>query len=89
MKKMQEEIEKLTLILKQKETQTLKSFKVETLEDKEHQSCHVNVQVKSSTKTKKFKLTSYFFGSPEFNNLINYWEGIKKCKDSHFRIEKK
>ena len=58
------------------------------LEDKEHQAFQIKVEVKSSTKTKKFKLTSYFFGSMDFNNLTNYWDGIKNYKNICFRVEK-
>ena len=85
---LEKEIEKLLHILKKEETEILKKIQIEMTEDKEHQACQMKVEVKTSTKTKKFKLTSYFFGSSEFNNLLNYWSGIKKYQFALFRVEK-
>ena len=85
---LEKEVAKLSNILTKNETKTLKKFHIEIEEDKEHQAYQLKVKVKNSTKIKRFKLTSYFFGSPDFNNLMNYWNGIKKYQSALFRVEK-
>ena len=85
---LEEEVKKLFHILKKEEAKKVKKINFEIMEDKEHQSYQIRVEVKKSTKTKRFKLTEYFFGSPDFNSLTNYWNGIKKYRDAHFKIQK-
>ena len=80
------EIEKLQQRLK--EVQVLKEFHFDIVEDKNHQAYQINVTIKGSAKTKQFKLTSYFFGGPEFNDLFNYWDGIKSYQNAVFRVER-
>ena len=87
--RLQEEVEKLEKILKEKEKIFLKKFEFEITEDKNHQTHQINVVVRSSAKTKRFKLSQYFFGSSEFNDLINCWDGIKIYQKSEFQVAKK
>ena len=44
----------------------------------------VKIEVVTSSKTKRFKLNSYFLESVEFANLVNGHEGIKKYAHSTF-----
>ena len=81
-----DEVGKLKGILKEHEKVNFKTFKIDIVEDKDHNSYQVNVVVESTTKPKQFKLNVYFLGSPEFNNLINYWDGIRKYDNANFKI---
>jgi DNA gyrase subunit B len=48
---------------------------------------YIDVKVESSLKTKNFKVTPMFIASPEFNDLMNSFEGIKKYRKSNFIIK--
>ena len=85
---LEREVEKLSLVFESEENKKVKKVQFEIVEDREHQACQLNVVVKNSTKTKRFKLTSYFVESPEFNNLINYWNGMKNYQNAHFEVKK-
>ena len=45
------------------------------------------VSVSNSLRTKKFKITSNFVDSAEYQDLINHFEGIKKHLTSKFEIK--
>ncbi len=86
--KLETEANKLIESLNSKEAETLKHYSFEITEDKEHESHFLNLVVKTTARTKRFKLSDYFLGSSEFNDLMNGYDGIKKYIDSKFKVTK-
>ncbi len=82
------EIGKISNLLKELENETLKKYSFEVVEDKEHDCFQVNCAIQTTARTKRFKLNSYFLGSPEFNDFINGFDGIRSFKKSKFIFEK-
>ncbi|MDC1175222.1 DNA topoisomerase (ATP-hydrolyzing) subunit B [Bacteriovoracaceae bacterium] len=80
------EVKKIEDYLNAKEAETLKHYTFDITEDKAHESYFVNVTVKTTARIKRFKLSEYFLGSSEFNDLLNGYEGIRKFKDSNFHV---
>ena len=85
---LKEEIERISEIFKKIEHKTLKQYSFFIKEDKEHDCFQINCQVRTTARTKRFKLNSYFFGSPDFNHLLNDFEGIQSFQESHLVFEK-
>jgi len=69
------------------EKTSLKKYKFEIQEDPKHDSHFLIVSVSNSLRTKKFKITSNFVDSAEYQDLINHFEGIKKHLTSKFEIK--
>jgi DNA gyrase subunit B len=78
------EISQISEYLKGLETETLRSYNFEKVEDKQHDCFQINVTVQTTARTKRFKLNNYFLSSPEFNDLINAYEGIEHSLKSKF-----
>ena len=85
---LQAEVDKLKNLLKKYENETLKQYSFDIVENKAHNSFQVNCRIQATARTKRFKLNNYFLGSPEFNDLINDFDGIQSLGQSHFAIEK-
>jgi DNA gyrase subunit B len=85
---LEKEVATLTEFLKSIENETLKKFNFDIASDKEHDGYQITVQVQTTARNKNFKINSYFLGSPDFNDLINGWEGINNYRQSSFKIEK-
>ena len=86
--KLQKELNLISDYFKKKEVETLRTYRFEIYEDKEHASHFVKIFVKTTARDKEFKLTSYFLGSPEYANILNTYDGIKKYILSKFIIKK-
>lgn len=86
--KLKSELATMSEHFKKLEAETLRSYSFEIEDDLEHQCKLIRVVVKTAARTKKFKLTSYFFSSPEYADLHNNYDGIKKYYDAKFDIEK-
>jgi len=84
--KLQEEIDKLKIYFKGKETESLKSYVFNVNTDKETHNNFVEILVKTSARNKKFKLNGSFLSSTEFKDLENSFEGIKSLLKSNFEI---
>ncbi len=84
--KLEAEIAKISDILKSREAESLKKYSFDIIEDKEHGGFGLQVQVITTARTKRLKLTTYFLESSEFFDLINGWDGIKKYRTSKFEI---
>ena len=65
--------------------ETLKDYKIEIIEDTEHEAFRLKVSVKSTLRKKNFKLGMLFFDSQEYADLINNFEGIRKQINSEFK----
>jgi len=86
--KLDAEIEKLNACLKAIENETLKTYTFNVEEDVEHQSHQIFIEVKTSSRNKKFKLSTYFLDSPEYADLRNSFDGISKYTKEKFSVEK-
>lgn len=65
---------------------SLKEYSFQIEEDPKHDSHLIRVTVKTSLRTKKFKITPNFVDSAEYQDLINHYEGISKYLESNFEI---
>lgn len=86
MGKLQEEIDKLKIYFKGKETESLKAYVFKVNTDKETHNNFVEITVKTSARTKKFRLNGGFLASAEYKDLENSFEGIKSLLKSNFEI---
>ena len=82
---LKKEIQNLEEYFKLKETTSLKKYKFEIEKDLQGKNV-IKTEVVTSSKTKKFKLSNYFFESSEFANLVNNYESIKKYAHSFFEV---
>ena len=78
----------LRVYFKEVEHESLKKYSFEIAEDDDYKGFMIKVTVKTSARTKRFKLNSYFLSSPEFNDLINSYDGIKKYMQSKFEVKR-
>jgi DNA gyrase subunit B len=65
---------------------SLKRYVIETKKD-EKGNCFLAIEVKSAIKTLRFKISSHFIDSPEFADLTNLYDGIKKNYFSKFNVK--
>ncbi len=86
--KIEAEIEKLNVFFKEQAARTLRNYQFEIVEDPQHSSHMIKIEVRTTARTKKFKLNEYFLASPEFADLHNSFEGVKKFLDSNFKVIK-
>ena len=79
------ELESLSQHFKSIENETLKKYSFEIAEDEDDKGYMIKVTVKTSARTKRFKLNSYFLASPEYNDLVNSFDGITKYMTTSFQ----
>ena len=79
-------VKELDVFFKADEKTNLKEYSFEIEEDPKHDSHIIRVTVKTSLRTKKFKVSSNFVDSAEYQDLINHFEGINKYLNSSFEI---
>lgn len=85
---LQAELDKLTAYFKEQEVNTLKTYTFSISEDLAHQSNQININVRTTGRTKKFKLNTYFLESPDYADLLNGYDGMKSFVNSKFTIER-
>ncbi len=85
--KLEAAIEQLNAHFKSKESETLRTYEFAIEEDKEHETNFLRINVKTTARTKKFKLNSYFLDSPEYADLVNLYDGIKKYQVGKFIVK--
>ncbi|MFI5390365.1 MAG: DNA gyrase subunit B, partial [Bacteriovoracales bacterium] len=83
---LQSEMDQLKIYFKTRETETLKNYNFKVNTEKETHHNFVEITVKTSARTKKFKLNGGFFSSAEYKDLENSFEGIKTYLKSKFEI---
>jgi DNA gyrase subunit B len=83
---LQGEMDQLKIYFKTRETETLKNYNFKVNTEKETHHNFVEITVKTSARTKKFKLNGGFFSSAEYKDLENSFEGIKTYLKSKFEI---
>jgi DNA gyrase subunit B len=86
LQKVQEEAKRLFDYFKPLETQTLKQYAITVEEDSETKACSLKLHIKTASRTKKFKIGPAFMKSPEFADLVNSFDGIKKYNKANFKI---
>lgn len=85
---LQVELNKLSDFFKTKETENLKNYSFLIEEDKEKKTNSIRITVKTTARTKNFKIGSNFLDSPEFADLQNGFDGISKYLNARFEVEK-
>lgn len=85
---LKKEVEKLEAYFKTKEKESLKSYEFNIETDKEHNSNLVKIFVRTRARTKRFKLSIHFLESPEFADLNNSYEGIRRYLNVPFEISR-
>lgn len=65
----------------------LKEYNLSIEEDPKHDSHMIRIQVQTALKTKKFKISSNFIDSAEYQDLINHYESISKYLTSKFNYK--
>ncbi|WP_127715466.1 DNA topoisomerase (ATP-hydrolyzing) subunit B [Halobacteriovorax sp. HLS] len=85
---LQKQLDALSDYFKSIETESLKTYSFSISEDVEHQSSNINIVVKTTGRTKKFKLNTYFLESPEYADLLNSYDGMKSYFNTKMSIEK-
>ena len=86
--RLKEKIDLLAATLKTEDVGNLKRYNFQIEKDPKHESHAIWIEVKTSAKTKKFRLNSYFFDSSEYIELRDNFEGVKKYLHQEFIIEK-
>ncbi|MFT6633663.1 MAG: DNA gyrase subunit B [Bacteriovoracaceae bacterium] len=66
------------------ELESLKKYSITIKEDPTHESHLLNIEIDSTLRTKKFKLSTHFVDSTEYQDLHNHYEGIKAYFNSDF-----
>lgn len=82
------ELEKIMSELKKLKVSKLKDYHFEIVDDVEHSAFLVKWKVMTSARTKQFKINHYFLSSPEYADLVNGYDGIKKYIGVKFKVEK-
>lgn len=86
--KLEQELKNLNEFFKVHETQNLKSYNFEVERDEEKNTNSVRITVKTTARNKSFKIGRYFLDSPEFADLLNGYDGVKKYQGAKFEVEK-
>jgi DNA gyrase subunit B len=86
--KVETAVKKLNDYFKPLENQTLKFYNFSVDEDIETKICSIRMVIKTASRTKKFKISAGFLRSPEFADLVNSFDGIKKYSKASFKIER-
>lgn len=86
--KVEEEVKKILAYFKPLETQTLKYYGITVEEEPETKACSLRLVIKTASRTKKFKISPSFMRSPEYADLVNSYDGIKKYSKATFKIER-
>jgi DNA gyrase subunit B len=81
---LEKEIEKLSTYFKGIENETLKNYSFEIEEDHETKVLNLEIIVRTSARTKRFKLNKHFLFSAEYADIENSFEGIKKYLQGPF-----
>ncbi|MCB9092944.1 MAG: DNA topoisomerase (ATP-hydrolyzing) subunit B [Halobacteriovoraceae bacterium] len=86
--KNQENLEKIVTKLQEdfnkEKIDSLKDYRFKVQKDLANEGFVLGVTVESALRTKSFTLGLNFADSPEYNDLVNYFEGIRKYKKSNF-----
>lgn len=81
---LEEIIAELESYFKSIENETLKKYTFMIEDDPARESHILRVNVETTLKTKKFKISNHFVDSAEFEDLKNHNDGIKKYNSSKF-----
>ena len=86
--KLQDVAKLLSDSFKPLESKSLKFYTITAEEDSETKLCSLRLNIKTASRTKKFKISAGFLRSPEYADLVNSYDGIKKYAKANFKIER-
>lgn len=86
--KVEAEAKRLMDHFKPLETETLKQYAITVEEDYDTKTFSLRMNIKTASRTKKFKISPAFLRSPEYADLVNSFDGIKKFNKASFKIER-
>ena len=66
----------------------MKFYSIKAEEDVDTKVCSLRLTIKTASRTKKFKISAGFLRSPEYADLVNSYDGIKKYAKADFKIER-
>lgn len=76
----------MTEFFKKKESTTLRNYSFTVEEDLTHQSNSIRIIVKTTARTKRFKLNQNFLQSSDFASIVNTFDGIRSVMNSKLSI---
>jgi DNA gyrase subunit B len=79
-------VEELSTHFKALEHETLKKYTIEIEDDPQHESHQLRITIVSTLRTKKFKISSHFIDSTEYQDLHNHYSGINEYLKSDFKF---
>jgi DNA gyrase subunit B len=79
-------VEELSSHFKSLEHETLKKYTIEIEDDPQHESHQLRITIVSTLRTKKFKLSTHFIDSTEYQDLHNHYSGINSVLNSEFKF---
>ncbi len=82
------EVNKLLEHFKTLENVNLKHYSIKLEEDLETNIYSLKINIKTASRVKKFKISAGFLRSPEYADLVNSYDGIKKYAKALFKIER-
>lgn len=83
-----EEVKNIQQHLNKLKVSKLKDYQLEIADDPDHSAFVLRWRVATSARTKQFKINSFFLNSPEYADLVNGYDGIKKYIGASFKVEK-
>lgn len=86
--KVEAEAKRLSDFFRPLETETLKQYSITVEEDYDTKTFSLRLNIKTASRTKRFKISPGFLRSPEYADLVNSFDGIKKYNKASFKIER-
>lgn len=86
--KVEAEAKRLSDFFKPFETETLKQYSITVEEEYDTKTFSMRLNIKTASRIKRFKISAAFLRSPEFADLVNSYDGIKKYSKASFKIER-
>jgi len=80
-----QQIEKIKAHI-ENEKDSLREYSFDIVENKELSSFQINIVIKTTARTKTFKLNQHFIGSPEYIDLLNMYDGLKKYVNANYKV---
>jgi len=80
-------VQELNEHFKSIENETLKKYTIDIEDDPQHESHLLRIKIVSTLKTKKFKITTHFADSTEYQDLFNHYDGIKNHMNEKFHFK--
>jgi DNA gyrase subunit B len=86
--KLEAEVKNLNDYFKSVQTETLKFYNFNVEDDLDNQCHMITLSVQTTARTKRFKISQNFLKSPDYADLLNTFDGIKKYAKARFVVSK-